>query len=271
MNLAVPAIVVFFVLLPGFIFRSRLKLVEKESQDFSPFGQVVAGGVIYAIILHAAVLAASYYVLDRSARLDLFVHLLISPSTLDEQEFKFIAGSAWDIAEYFGALFALALTVPSIVRATIVKHELDRFDSCLSKLCRFHRAPWYYLLSKADFKASERDNLLISVSAIVEVAGQAYLYTGLLDEYFVDKDGQLDRIVLTTAERRKFERDKAGRQDVAAADDTESNEAIDVDAGRFYQIMGDYFVIRYSEVLTLNIHYYRLDVASQGGSSEAGS
>lgn len=259
MNLAVPAIVVFFVLLPGFIFRSRLKLVEKESQDFSPFGQIVAGGVIYAGILHTIVLLGAHFILDRTARLDQFVHVLVSPSTFTPEDFKAVADSAWQIAEYFGVLFLISLVVPSAIRKGIISWSLDRYGSPLSWLCRFHGAPWYYLLSKADFKASERPELLISVSAIVEVAGQAYLYTGFLDEYFTDKDGQLDRIVLTRTERRKIEDDKVdapensvGRECSTADDDAKS------EVRRFYPITGDYFVIRYSEIVTLNIHYYRV-------------
>lgn len=42
MNVALPALIVFFLLLPGFIFRTNLKRVERTSLDFSPFRQVVA-------------------------------------------------------------------------------------------------------------------------------------------------------------------------------------------------------------------------------------
>ena len=33
------------------------------------------------------------------------------------------------------------------------------------------------------------------------------------------------------------------------------------DADRFYPIDGDYFVIRYSEVITLNVHYVKFEPA----------
>jgi len=41
MNVALPALIVFFLLLPGFVFRTNLKRVERTSLDFSPFGQLV--------------------------------------------------------------------------------------------------------------------------------------------------------------------------------------------------------------------------------------
>lgn len=46
MNVALPAIVIFFVLLPGFIIRTRLKRAERTSLDFSPFSEVVAEAVV---------------------------------------------------------------------------------------------------------------------------------------------------------------------------------------------------------------------------------
>lgn len=105
--------------------------------------------------------------------------------------------------------------------------------------------------------------LLISVSAIVEVAGQAYLYHGFLDEYFTDKDGQLDRIVLTATERRRIEQDRAIEKPIQSAGENEPDVGPQDVAVRFYPITGDYFVLRYSEIITLNIHYYRAEVPTQ--------
>ncbi len=54
MNVALPTLILFVVLLPGFIFRSGLKRAERISIDFSPFGRVVAEAVLWAILLHLA-------------------------------------------------------------------------------------------------------------------------------------------------------------------------------------------------------------------------
>jgi hypothetical protein len=68
---------------------------------------------------------------------------------------------------------------------------MDRYEHWLSPLARFHEAPWYYLLTGADFKKDALPDY-IRVSAVVEVAGQAVLYRGTLDDWFVNSDnGQL--------------------------------------------------------------------------------
>ena len=64
MNFALPAVVVFALLLPGFIFRSRLKRVERTSLDYSPFGTVVAEAVFYAACLHGLWLLVAAFALD---------------------------------------------------------------------------------------------------------------------------------------------------------------------------------------------------------------
>jgi hypothetical protein len=73
------------------------------------------------------------------------------------------------------------------------------------------------------------------------------LYTGYLDEFFVDAEGQLDRLVLQEVMRRPIKADKEA-----------TNPGAWYDASRFYPVEGDYFVLRYNETITLNIQYIKL-------------
>lgn len=92
---------------------------------------------------------------------------------------------------------------------------------------------------------------MIIVSAVVDVAGEAFLYTGFLDESFFAPDGTLDRLVLRTVMRRPISADKKPAEAERASS-----------AERFYPVDGDYFVMRYSEAITLNIQYVKLTLAS---------
>lgn len=79
---------------------------------------------------------------------------------------------------------------------------------------------------------------------MADVGKGAVLYRGTLEEWFVNPDdGQLDRIVLSAASRRPFDRDKVDAQD---------------EAERFYPIDGDYFVLRYEHMLSVNVQYIRI-------------
>lgn len=241
MNLALPALVVFLVLLPGFIARSRIKRVERLSLDYSPFGQVVSEAILWAGGMHVLWIWLTGLVSPKEFNAEIAVALLASDTRAQAKALEAVAEYSPWITAYFGSLLLVAYVVPTVVRSMITRYRLDRVNSRLCKLLRFSKAPWYYLLSGADF---EKDNIpdLIAVSSIVNVSGKAYLYTGILEDYFVDQDGNLDRLILQEVMRRPIEDDK-------------TSETLAKGLDRFYRIDGDYFVLRYSEAITLNIEY----------------
>ena len=141
-------------------------------------------------------------------------------------------------------MLSASYLIPTFIRFIVTHFKLDRINGPLSAFFRFN-APWYYLLTGADFiKGSEPD--LISISAIVNIAGQPYLYNGVLDDFYVNADGELDRLILEMVTRRPLSSDKS-----TAPAETENTT-------RFYPIDGDYFVLRYSEAITINIQYIKL-------------
>ena len=66
-----------------------------------------------------------------------------------------------------------------------------------------------------------------------------------LDDYFLDPDGRLDRLILEQVMRRPLRKDKRPGRPEANGE-------------RFYAIDGDYFVLRYAEAITLNVEYIKL-------------
>jgi hypothetical protein len=257
-NVALPAIVIFFVLLPGFILRTRLKRVERTSLDFSPFGEVVAEAVVWSVLAHCLWLALTYIVAGQTFQPLVLLKLLSGAVIVQEGAATAFAASFWRVTSYFLSLLIAAFVLPMALRAIITKYRLDRSTSRFSYIFRFHKAPWYYLLTGADFAADEAPDMIL-ISAIVEVGKEAVLYVGVLDEFYVDSEGQLDRFVLQNVARRPLSRDKP----TPCAND--GAEAV-IEPVRFYDVDGDSFVLRYSEAITLNIQYVRLAirVPSQG-------
>jgi hypothetical protein len=249
MNVALPALIIFLLLLPGFTFRTRLKRAERTSLDYSPFGQVAAEAILWALIAHLVWLLLSYLLFGNYLDAGVLLKLLSSDPTGQAKATDAVGDKFGSIAVYFVTLFFASYSIPNGARQLISKYRLDRDAYRLSSIFRFHQAPWYYLLTGADFEEKDEPDLIV-VSAIVDVAGEAMLYTGVLDEFFVNSEGGLDRIVLQEVMRRPIASDK---------------EAAKVgewrDASRFYPIEGDYFVLRYSEAITLNVQYVKLTTA----------
>lgn len=251
MNIALPAIVIFILLLPGFLVRSRFKRAERVSLDYSPFGQVVTQAVIWTLILHIVWPCFAYKFLDQRLQTDLLFKLLSSDVAGQTKAIESLAKQDVQIATYFFTILLFAYIAPSIARHCITHFRMDKKDSAIGSLLRFNHAPWYYLLTGADFDKYQKPDL-ISVAAIVDAAGVATLYTGVLEDFFFDQDGALDRLILSNVARRQLESDKSLEADAAA----------DSAPQRFYVVDGDYFVLRYSEAITLNIQYVKLSDVS---------
>lgn len=241
MNIALPALVVFLVLLPGFIARAQIERVEQQSLDYAPFGTVVTEALLTAALLHALWLGGMWIGCDLVMSPELLFGLLSSNQTLQAAAITKVSEQAADISLYFGSLLACSYLVAKLVRMAIIRWRLDREGELLAPMFRFKRAPWYYLLSGADFKADEVPDLIVA-SAVMEVAGEAFLYVGYLEDYEFDREGALDRLILSNVQRRKLARDKT---------------TDDAGVERFYSIDGDYFVIKYEQVVTLNIRYVK--------------
>lgn len=249
MNIALPALVVFALLLPGFIARSRIKRAERSSLDYSPFGQIVTEAVLWAAGLHLLWLLLAALFCGRYLQPALLLGLVVSDAAAQARAITNLAGEAGWVAGYFGSLFAFAYLAPALMRAAIIRWRLDRVGSPLSPLLRFHGAPWYYLLTGADFAPGEEPDCIV-VSAIVNISGTPWIYMGILDDFFLDPEGRLDRMVLQEVMRRPLEADKQA--------DTPAEEEL----ARFYVVDGDYFVLRYAEAITLNIEYIQLKPAA---------
>lgn len=250
MSLALPTLVVFLLLVPGFIARSQIKRAERLSLDFAPFGQVVIQGVVWAAVLHLVWVGGVQWLTAYEFRPEILLRLLAADAARQAAALDEVASRFGPISAYLGSLVAFAYLGPNLVRRVVTRLRLDRIDSPLAGLVRFSRAPWYYLLSGADFHADRQPDL-IAISAIVSAGDAVFVYTGILEDYFVDTDGRLDRLILSQVMRRPLARDKTGDPGEPGLD-------------RFYPIDGDYFVLRYAEVVTLNVEYIKLARTDDG-------
>jgi hypothetical protein len=266
MNFALPALVVFLVLLPGFLFRSLLRRAERTSLDYSPFGQVVSEAVVWSCLLHGAWLIGSEQILGRELQPAVLLRLLASDPAGQTRAADSVA-EHWNwVTAYFSTLLAFSVLAPIVLRWIVTKRRWDRWQHPLSRFVRLRDAPWYYVLTGADFTEENQPDL-IAISAVVDVAGEPMLYYGLLDDFFVDQDGVLDRLVMQQVMRRPLKADKSLPPAVPVAELHGSQTLLD----RFYPVDGDYFVLRYSEAITLNIEYIKLKSdEGEGSSNQAG-
>ncbi|WP_175657450.1 hypothetical protein [Burkholderia ambifaria] len=252
MNVAFPAVFLFLVVLPGFIFRQFCQRREVRTFDHTPFSALVLQALLWAAAINLVV-ALGVRAIGYEIELGDVVRLLVGgPTALNNLGAQLtwlnqhpIAGPA-----YFALTCTLALVIALLCRGAVEYFGLDRRGSSVVRWVRGD-APWYYLFSGLDHPDPDAIDGAI-VAAVVEFKEGSYLYTGVLLDWETNESGELDRLLLQNAQRRKLDRDRPY--------DAESGQFRD-DPSRFYPIAGDVFVLRYDEIKTMNVTYLALPPA----------
>ena len=89
----------------------------------------------------------------------------------------------------------------------------------------------------------------VTLMPLVKSDQGTIIYTGILADYVLSKDGGIDRIYLTNVKRRYLRDDKLNQP--------HSNDDGDE---RYYYLPGQFFIVPYSQVINLHITYYKIEV-----------
>ncbi|HEX4143847.1 MAG TPA: hypothetical protein VHY91_09965 [Pirellulales bacterium] len=241
MNVAFSALLTFILLVPGLLFfRVRHTLAEYEyltPLPPRPFSVEIVGASVIAAILHAicslaGVCLSHLFKTVPTVDLDSVMMFLLGKfgdkdAKLDEVIHS-VTQHPFAIFTYFSCVFGLA-----IAAGKLSAKLPDRFEEAcgLSPEHRIAIGEW-----KKFFNLGKNEDALIT--AVVEMAGTAYLFAGKLRRpYFNRTTFELDRLQLEETVKRPL---------ANLPDGTEPE---------FEEVFGHQFMLRYSEVKTLNIVY----------------
>lgn len=258
MNIAFPAFFIYLLILPGIILRYyyRKSYSEQSPVTFGSIAEELAYGVLIAATLHLiwGCLSSKF-----GFRIDLkavFLCLTNQFNSIEKSQLDYVLQTIIKhpvlIFLYFISINAFAIGLGYFLNWFVRHFSLDikwwffRFPD-----------PWYYLFNvgvhlldktKKEIKMGSIDAVLVSVTLMMD--NEAYLYWGILSNYYFNKKGELDRIELTLTHRRLLSKDSKKGDKKSLLPDKDP---------RFYPVRGDYFVIPYSDIKTLNIEYLELD------------
>lgn len=253
MNIAFSALLVLVLVLPGITLRyayARGPWRWSHPTSLRPLADEVAYSVVAATGLHLLWIYLAQYVgaqPDLTAVMVLLTGAYGPDGRLLEPTLASITGNPGAIGTYFGSLYAFSAAAGTLAHYVIRRARLD----LRSRPLRFSN-DWYYLLSGevmefGELGGGEKNIAGVYLSAVVELGGSAYLFRGIVADFSYDSDGQLDRILLRAAHRRKL------------SDDRSSSDPTRSDADRYYDVRGDFLVLRYSEIKTLNLDYFEIE------------
>lgn len=176
--------------------------------DMTPFGTTVLKSVFCAAVLNGVIGLIGVYGLGFQLYLGDAVRLLsgaAAASSVPDVRYQWLNEHPLPIMSYFLATHSLGLAASILQKHVVHRWGLDRTTSRLHRYFR-RQAPWYYLFSGIDRKKGV-ETFGVLVGAFVAVNGVTSLYTGLLEDYELRADGQLDRIILSGVKRSSFEGD----------------------------------------------------------------
>lgn len=238
MNFALPAVLFLFFIIPGLVLFSRLYRVDGVVLDFQPISEKMGHVFFWSIFVHILLI----FLLDEFANITVQYSVIVAAFSgkLEPNHVGVIANSLFKFAGYLFLSILVSYFVALAIRRTVEYCNLDKKYGLLK-----FRSPWLYIFTD-DRDAGHAGTY---ISALVDVKDGTYLYSGILEEYFFDKDGGLDRMVLSEVVRRKMSNDKGA----VCTGESGGDE-------RFYKIDGDYIVVRYDEIITLNVRYVKIEV-----------
>lgn len=260
MNVALPAVVLFLLVAPGFIYHHFSQASEVREADMTPFSTTVLKSIAIACVLNALVGAIAAGGFGYELYLGDAMRLLSGASTANAvppERYRWLNEHPWPVFVYFATTHFLAFVLAMFRRAGVKRWKLDHPDKKFSRYFR-QPAPWHYLFSGIDVVGGATPAGCL-VSAVVSLKDANYLYTGLLEDYEIKADGELNRIILSAAMRRRLDDDRrvTGRHasGAEAAQDLFGPEENARQAERFYPIEGDRLILRASEWTTLNVKF----------------
>lgn len=270
MNLAITTVVVFLLLVPGILFRRFYYSDEFSHQYFKQsFFEVVLSSFLPTTILHSLWSMGAMH-LGYEINLPVLFKL-VGSSAVPDDAINNVVHNCRNIILYNSSLFAISALSGWSARLWVRELGFDRRFPTLT-----FRNHWHYLLSgeffempRAAFDLDEdnvRDIELIYVDALMTTSVGSVLYDGVLVNYQLIPDGSgIEYIVISDVQRRYLKDDPKGDKYsnyeeilLSAVPDEEQNGVDDT----YYDIPGHIMILPYSEIINLNITFYKIDVES---------
>ena len=232
MNIALPAFFLLLLVIPGFIFHSTFEKVENASIERRAFDVTSSKALFYSLTIHLIALWIVLPIFSVTVDLTVALKVLTGSKQLDVKDFSLFEKNFGFVLLYFVIIYFASWVLGKLSNHVVLKYNPY-------KTSRFaFDTPWYYELKG---KISEQENAqIIKLSCLLDTKNESYLYYGFCDTFYLNREGQLDRIILTDAKRRKISQDENEKGN---------------NSERFYEVKGNRLILKYEDIRNINIEY----------------
>jgi hypothetical protein len=259
MNIALGAMLLFLLFIPGLLFRTAFLKSDslKSNIDTTVLNELLFVSVP-ALVLHLCGMLIVEAYLEVEVRLDQFYYLITGAKDSTQIDFEVIKSSLPGFTGYLILASVVAVSLGMILQRVVIHWDLDSKYPFLRLSNEWERLLSGRVLGPTYHKEIE----FIQVDVLTSGDEGDMLYCGILEKYTLNSKVGLENIYMSSVYRRRLSSDYQAASEHATgfpieedADPMADVLSKDTDA-RYYNMPGDYFMIPISEVKNINITYY---------------
>ncbi|WP_426817828.1 hypothetical protein ACP3TC_06820 [Winslowiella sp. 2C04] len=231
MNLAFQAFFILFLMLPGFLYIKRYDKKENTTLESKGLDATSAQSVFATLILHTVSLTISYFLFCKSVDYSIIIKILTNEKLQPIDINKIIDSRRW-IISYFFLVFTLAYASGLALQKLMFKLNPYKSSAFAFNL------PWYYeLKGKIEPTSIDKNSVseFIRITCMIVSGKNTYLYSGILNDFYLNIDGSLDRIAIIGISRLELKNNSHRGKE----------ETINVDR----------MILKYNEIQNLTLEY----------------
>ena len=241
MDIAISGIVIICLLLPGISFNKGYYSGEFSRKYLSSdFYSLFVNTLFPSLLIYLIFFPIVYFIFGYTYDVHVFLGIISSNDDLVSQSIEKVDQFIIEIVVFQTIVNLISYFLGKLLHNLILKYSLDTRHHVL----RFNNV-WHYLISGRFLQYRDilnidtvRDIDLTFVDALVNINNQTFIYTGLLIDYQLGKDGTLDLLIITKAQRK----------------------LINVDTEEDYKdIRGNYLVLKYSDLININLSFIQIE------------
>lgn len=236
MELALGALILIIILLPGISFRKGYFSAEFSNQyTIKEFFQLFGNTFIPSIVLY---MAAFPFALGTGYTYDLktLIGLLSSNDDLLPEAVKKVEEFKLQIFVFQFLINSFSFVIGSYIKNYLVAKSIDSKNEFFR-----YKNIWHYMLS-AKFIEFERSQISLRVNkvedvdityidALVNVGDTVYIYNGMLVDYQLASEGHLDFLIIQEVQRKKL------------------------GTNQFKDVNGHVVILKYDTIINLNLTF----------------
>ncbi len=246
MEIALGALIIIILLLPGISFRKGYFSEEFSNQyTIKDFFQLFVNTFIPSVILYLIALPI-ILIFGYSYNIKVLIALVSSNENLFEKAVEHVHNTQTEILIFQLILNILSFAIGYWLKNIFIENSID------SKFEFFrYKNIWHYVLSAKfiDFKRSQiqlyndkvEDVDITFVDALVSVGDKVFIYNGILVDYQLASEGNLDFLIIKNTQRKQ------------------------IDKKKFKDINGHVVILKYENIINLNLIFIEAEEDGFGG------